>query len=235
MTFRGIIFDFNGVLLWDTALQERAWTRYAAQLRGTPLTADEILHYVHGRPNAVTLQYLVGHPLPADEAERLSQEKERLYRRMCLDWGAAFAVSPGARTFLEQLAERSVPRTIATASERTNVHFFTTHLQLDRWFDPAKIVLDDGTFPGKPAPDIYDRAAAALGLHPAECVVVEDSVSGIEAARRAGIGRIYALGPEPEHARLAALDGVTSAICRVDEIPLSLFQEGFSTTSDKNP
>ncbi len=222
-SYRGMIFDFNGVLLWDTDLQERAWTSYAATLRGTPLTANEIREYVHGRPNSVTLEYLIGRQLADDEAEQLSQEKERLYRRMCVEWGDGFALSPGARGFLDRLRDQTVPRTIATASEQNNVNFFIEHLQLDRWFDVHTIVLDDGTFPGKPAPDIYVRAADALGLAPEECVVVEDSVSGIQAAYRAGIGQIYALGPESEHRRLAALDGVYQTIGQVNEIPLSLF------------
>ncbi len=52
---------------------------------------------------------------------------------------------------------------------------------------------DDGTFPGKPAPDIYRIAAARLGRTPERCIVVEDSLSGIAAARAAGIGWIAAV------------------------------------------
>lgn len=222
-TYRGMIFDFNGVLLWDTELQEKAWTAYSAELRGTPLTPEEIRQYVHGRPNKVTLEYVLGRQLDDEEADRLSQEKERLYRQMCLAWGDDFALSPGSQEFLDRLMEHRIPRTIATASEQNNVHFFIRHLRLDRWFEVEKIVMDDGTFPGKPAPDIYLRAAKNLGLSPSECVVVEDSISGLQAAYHAGIGRIYALGPQAEHARLTALKGVYKAICTVNEIPIPIF------------
>jgi beta-phosphoglucomutase-like phosphatase (HAD superfamily) len=54
-------------------------------------------------------------------------------------------------------------------------------------------------------------------------VVVEDSISGLQSAHQAGIGRIYALGPEAEHARLALLEGVHKAICQVNEIPFFIF------------
>lgn len=64
---------------------------------------------------------------------------------------------------------------------------------MERWFDPEKIVYDDGTLPGKPNPDIYLKAARTIGLAPSRCVVVEDAVSGIEAARRAGAGYIVAM------------------------------------------
>jgi beta-phosphoglucomutase-like phosphatase (HAD superfamily)/ribosomal protein S18 acetylase RimI-like enzyme len=222
-TYRGMIFDFNGVLLWDTELQEDAWKSYSAELRGTPLKPEEIRQYVHGRPNRVTLEYVLGRQLSGKEADRLSQEKERVYRQMCLAWGDGFILSPGSQEFLDRLTEHRIPRTIATASEQHNVRFFVKHLQLERWFDVENIVMDDGTFPGKPAPDIYLRAAMSLGLSPSECVVVEDSISGLQAACRAGIGRIYALGPKAEHTRLASLEGIHKAICRVSEIPISIF------------
>jgi beta-phosphoglucomutase-like phosphatase (HAD superfamily) len=64
-------------------------------------------------------------------------------------------LSPGARGLLETLERRNIPRTIATSSEITNLNFFIEHLRLDRWFDVAKIVYDDGIRRGKPAPDIY--------------------------------------------------------------------------------
>lgn len=221
--YRGIIFDFNGVLLWDAALQERAWTQFAVEVRGTPFTADEMRDHMHGRPNQAVLEYLIGRRLSATEADRLTQAKERLYRQMCLEWGAEFTLAPGAEAFLDQLRAHAIPRTIATASERINVRFFSEHLGLERWFDVTKIVLDDGTFPGKPAPDMYLRAAHTLGLSPSECVVVEDSVSGLQSAHRAGIGRVYALGARAEHARLTALEGVYQAICQVNDIPLTVF------------
>ena len=61
---------------------------------------------------------------------------------------------------------------------------------MDRWFDPRRIVYDDGTFSGKPAPDIYLRAAERIGLSPSRCIVAEDAPVGIEAARRAGMSVI---------------------------------------------
>ena len=47
---------------------------------------------------------------------------------------------------------------------------------MDRWFDPRRIVYDDGTFSGKPAPDIYLRAAERIGLSPSRCIVAEDAL-----------------------------------------------------------
>jgi beta-phosphoglucomutase-like phosphatase (HAD superfamily)/ribosomal protein S18 acetylase RimI-like enzyme len=222
-TYTGIIFDFNGVLLWDTDIQEQTWVDFSTKLRGVPLSQEEIRDYVHGRPNKVTLEYITGKALTPDETHRLSQEKETLYRQRCLTW-EGFTLSPGARELLDFLVERHILHTIATASEQINVRFFIEHLELAKWFDPDKIVLDDGILPGKPAPDIYLRAAENIGLAPAECVVVEDSVSGICAAHRAGVGKIYALGPKEKHEELRNLEGVSKVITHLGEISTNIFE-----------
>jgi beta-phosphoglucomutase len=224
MPYSGIIFDFNGVLFWDSALHEQAWRDFTVQVRGYPFTAEEMTHYVLGRPNAFILEYVFGRQLAADEIHRRTQEKEARYRQLCLALGADFKLSPGAVELFDFLVAHDIPHTIATASEQVNVNFFCAHLRLAQWFEPAKIVLDDGLLPNKPEPDIYLKAAEKIGLAPAECMVVEDSVSGICAARRAGIGKIYALGPPAKHAELAAVEGVNAVITQLGEIPTELFK-----------
>ena len=217
-----IIFDFNGVLLWDTALHERVWKEYAASLRGRPLSAEEVAVHMHGRSNRHTLEYLLGRRLDSAEAARLSEEKERIYRAEALALGASYQLSPGAAALLDALAERRTPRTIATASPRSNVDFFIERLELARWFDPALIVFDDGALPNKPAPDIYLQAARNLGTPPSRCIVVEDSISGLQAAHAAGIGCIMALGPRSKHARLRQMPGVMDVLESLKEFPTGM-------------
>jgi beta-phosphoglucomutase-like phosphatase (HAD superfamily) len=224
----GVIFDFNGVLWWDEHLQERSWGDFSTRLRGVPLSSGEMAVHVHGRNNRHTLEYLLERRLDEAELAQLAEEKEEIYRRLCLaedghnpgdqssSWG--FRLSPGAVELLDRLVDLGIPRTIATASGRSNVDFFVAHLSLDRWFDPAGIVYDDGTLPGKPAPDVYLRAARVLGQPPACCVVIEDSRAGIEAARRAGIGHLIALGPRSSHKALRWLPGVNQVVASLHEL-----------------
>lgn len=223
MRIRGIVFDFNGVLWWDTALQDRSWREFSAGLRGKPLSAEEMAAHVYGRPNGYTLEYLTGRRLRAEELDQLVQRKEAVYRRMCLDEGDAFRLSPGAGELLDWLAAHGVPRTIATASERTNLDFFVEHLDLERWFDVERIVYDDGLRPGKPAPDLYVQAAANIALAPGECVVIEDSRSGLAAAHAAGVGYLIALGPAAAHAELAGRPGVRQVIETLHQVQRDLF------------
>ena len=212
MQYKGIIFDFNGVLVQDTPLQEKAWKIYAHEHRGNAFDEQEMKIHVHGRPNSHTLTYLLGRPLSKSELEEHIQRKESVYRQLCLDLGNQFCLSPGGVPLLNYLKGHQIPRTIATASEISNLSFFIEHLKLDQWFDVNRIVYDDGTIPGKPEPDIYLKAAENIGLNPSECIVVEDSVSGIEAAKRAGIGFIIALGEKTLHGQLKQLPGVQKVI-----------------------
>lgn len=212
MKYKGIIFDFNGVLWWDTQLQEQAWKEYSVQLRGGPLTNEEMSIHVHGRNNKHTLEFLIGKELAENELRKLIQEKESTYRNLCLQQRESFKLSPGAVELLDFLIAKNIPHTIATASEQSNVHFFIEHLGLAKWFEINSIVLDDGTLPGKPDPAIYIRSAEKINLKPKDCIVVEDAKSGIAAAYAAGIGKIIALGPETKRELLLQIPGVSEVI-----------------------
>ncbi len=223
MKFKAIIFDFNGVLWWDGRLQEASWQAFAVQLRGRPFTEEEMAVQVHGRTNRHTLEYLIGQPLTEQQSYELSEQKEDIYRQMCLDLGDQFQLSPGAVDLLDFLVANRIPHTIATASGKGNVDFFVEHLDLGRWFNLDQIVYDNGIRRGKPAPDCYRDAALVLAAAPENCVVVEDSRSGMAAARVAGIGHIVALGPLSSHERLAQVAGVAQVVADLSQIPRSLF------------
>ncbi len=218
-----VIFDFNGVLWWDGHLQDKAWKAYSSELRGSPLSDEEMAVHVHGRNNRHTLEYLIGENVTGPQLDQLSEEKEIVYRDLCLDQGASFKLSPGAVQLLDFLVKQQIPRTIATASAKPNVDFFIKHLELERWFDLNKIVYDDGQKAGKPAPDFFLQAASLLGKDPGQSVVIEDSLSGMAAARAAGVGTIIALGPIKDHPELALIDGVDLVIESLHDFPLSIF------------
>ena len=160
----------------------------------------------------------MGRKVVGEELLKLTDQKESAYRELCLAQGGLFALSPGAVDLLTFLTGFGIPHTIATASERTNLDFFVSHLGLSRWFRIPDIVYDDGALAGKPAPDIYLRAAQNLGLEPAECIVVEDAHSGIHAARAAGMGHIIAIGPQSDHDKLREIEGVDEVVENLGQI-----------------
>jgi len=225
--YSGIIFDFNGTLFFDSDKQEASWEIMSMRLRGRAFGKQEMQRRMHGRSGKSIFEYLLERDVPDDEVLRLMAEKEEIYRDLCLKDRERFHLAPGAVELLDWIKERRVPRTIATASEIVNVTFFIRSFGLERWFDPEKIVYDDGALPGKPNPDIYLKAARTIGLAPSRCVVVEDAVSGIEAARRAGAGYIVAMDSgATDPAVLARLDGVARVIRSFDDFDRNLLTVG---------
>lgn len=193
---KGIIFDFNGTLFWDSEIQENAWKTFGTKLSGRNITDEEFNTYFHGRTNKDTLEYLTERVLTDKEVNELAQQKESIYRDLCKSDLNKFKLAPGVERYLNYLKENNIPFTIATASEINNVNFFIKEFQLDKWFDIIKIVYDDGTFRGKPEPDIYLKASEALNIQPDNCIVFEDALSGVQSAQRAGVKEIIAVVPE---------------------------------------
>lgn len=205
---QAVIFDFNGTMFLDSPLHERAWIEMAATIRQKPLGIEEFYANLQGRTNYQIIKYLLGREPNATELERITEEKELTYRTRCAAPGGLFDLAPGVEDFLNKLKTTNVPFTIATGSYRPNVEFYFSHLKLNKWFDIQKVVYDDGTYPGKPAPDIFLKAAEVLGVKPQNCLVFEDSYAGIRSAVAAGIGRIVAVEPTLDTAKVAEIGSV---------------------------
>ncbi|MEK7648626.1 MAG: HAD family phosphatase [Patescibacteria group bacterium] len=217
MSYRGIIFDFNGVILWDTPWHKQAWFLLSKELRGTSFTEEEWLVLI-GRNNSDILQYIFGNPITTEQATYLGLRKEELYRSIAKSHPNDLRLSSGAEELFGWLCGNNIPHTIATSSEITNLEFYLETFDLKQWFDRSIIIYDDGAVPCKPNPELYLRAAVAIGLQPSECVIVEDSASGIKAAHSANAGKIIALGPREEHARLRTIEGVNQVVCSLAQI-----------------
>ena len=187
---KGVIFDFNGTMFLDSPLHERAWIDMAKKLRTEPLGIEEFYANLQGRTNLQIITYLLGRQPSDIELSQITEEKELLYRTRCSAPDGLHSLAPGVENFLNQLKPTGIPFTIATGSYLPNVQFYFSHLHLEKWFDFEKVIYDDGTYPGKPSPDIFLKAADKIGVKTADCLVFEDSYAGIHSAVAAGIGRI---------------------------------------------
>ncbi len=223
-SYKGIIFDFNGTLYWDSPKHKEAWIEYSRKLRGTPFSDEEMLKYMFGRTNEEIIKYAIGKQPTKEMVENFAREKEECYRQMCLKDKENLHLADGVEEFLDYLKENNIPRTIATMSEKDNVDFYIENFQLAKWFDIDKIVYSDGIIPGKPAPDIYQIAAKKLELKPEECIVVEDALSGIESARAAGIGKIVAICSEESPELYKSIPCVSSIIHSFRDFDKNLFE-----------
>lgn len=208
---KGIIFDFNGTLYWDSQLHYDAWREFSKIIRGYEFTDLEMRDKMFGHTNEDIIEYAIGKKPSKEMVEKYGKEKEALYRKRCLLDMEKFKLAPGAIELLDYLRENNIPRTIATMSEWDNVEFYIKEFKLEKWFDLDKIVYSDGTIPGKPAPDIFMIAADKIGLKPSNCVVVEDAIAGIKSAQGAGIGKVIAIAslePVEFYQNMNGLDGI---------------------------
>lgn len=222
--YKGIIFDFNGTLFWDSEKHQEAWREFSKRLREHAFTDDEMREYMFGRTNEDIIKYLIGKQPSKKMVENFAKEKEAVYRDMCRKDAKNTVLAPGAVEFLGFLTENNIPHIIATMSEKDNVDFYIDEFKLERWFDLDKIVYSDGTIPGKPAPDIYVKAAQKLNLQPQECIVVEDAVSGIESARAANIGKIIAIASMESVDLYKNIPAVSQIIKNFNEIDRNIFE-----------
>ena len=221
---KGIIFDFNGTLYWDSQLHYDAWREYSKMLRGYEFTDEEMRDKMFGHTNEDIIDYAIGKKPSKEMVEKYGKEKEALYRKRCLLNPEEFRLAPGSVEFLDYLKENNIPRTIATMSEWDNVEFYIKEFQLEKWFDLDKIVYSDGTIPGKPAPDIFLIAAEKIGLNPSDCVVIEDAIAGIKSAQSAGIGKIIAIASLEPVEFYEKIDCVEQIIKNFDEFDRKILE-----------
>jgi HAD superfamily hydrolase (TIGR01509 family) len=210
---KGVIFDFNGTLFFDSDKHERAWKIFSEEARSYPFSDSEITTHVHGRTNKSILEYLFQKEISDEVLEAYIRKKENYYRKACLEDTANLKLVDGAAELFRFLIQEKIAMTIATAADMTNVLFFFKQFHLYQWFDIKKTVYDNGEIVGKPAPDMYLKAAEMINVKPSECLVFEDSESGILAAHNAGIGKIISVDPKFDnrsHKEIPLVDAVIS-------------------------
>jgi beta-phosphoglucomutase len=221
---KGVLFDFNGVLLLDTKWHMEAWNDLSMVIRNVPMSHEEESTQVHGRTPDDTLKFLLGRDPNVEERKIYLDRKEKLYQEVCLRHGEEFALSPGATDLLSMLEQQGIKKTIATSSPLVNVKFYYEHLGLEKWFPWDSIVFADGTFPGKPAPDIFIKAAEKIGIPRENCMVIEDAGSGVAAAKAAGVGKIILLKTEDNKGTELKVS-VDKAVERLDQITIKDLEE----------
>ncbi|NJO90076.1 MAG: HAD family phosphatase [Chloroflexia bacterium] len=187
MTYKAVIFDFNGTLLWDTGYHNQAWDQFLDN-HNIKLSDKEKSVKIHGKPNSDIFKGLFNGSLTSKEIEEMSQEKEQIYRNICSD--IQLELAPGAREFIHFLKSVSVDYAIATSSCKGNVDFYLKKMNLSEWINPENIIYDDGSFKGKPHPDIFLKALQKIGHKAEDAVIFEDSLTGIKSAENANAGKI---------------------------------------------
>jgi beta-phosphoglucomutase-like phosphatase (HAD superfamily) len=190
------MFDLDGVIVDSNPVHSACWREYL-QAFGIQPAADFDAR-MYGRRNDEIVRMVFGEGVPRNDVLRHGADKERLYRKRIGEELGDHLVS-GVGRFLDRHVE--VPKAVATNGERANLEFILECSGLAPYF--AVTLNGEQVTRPKPDPEIYLRAADLLGVPARNCIVFEDSNTGVEAARAAGT---RVVGLMTTHAELPGTD-----------------------------
>lgn len=169
----------DGVIVDSNPFHKIALKQFCKK-HGRDLSEEELREKIYGRRNQDWLTNVFGQ-LDSVKMKAFADEKEALFREL---YEKDVRAVDGLPEFLQRLDELGIPRAIATSAPGANVDFTLEKTGIGRHFTT---ILDDSYVShGKPHPEVYQKAAAALQYDPGHCVVFEDSLAGVEAGKKAG-------------------------------------------------
>ncbi|SHE38733.1 HAD family hydrolase [Flavisolibacter ginsengisoli] len=181
MKVNAAIFDLDGTLIDNNSYHLQSWLQYLKDMN-RQMSEEEYKANVNGRTNKDVIEYIYQRKMDDEEAMKYAHEKEAIYRQLYAPYIKPVA---GLLELLEKLRSLSIPMAIATSGIQVNIDFLFEHIPIRSYFDV--IVNSAHISKGKPDPEIYIKTAELLKVSPAECLVFEDAVVGINSAKAAGM------------------------------------------------
>jgi HAD superfamily hydrolase (TIGR01509 family) len=181
---RAGLWDMDGTLIDSEEFHWISWRNTMAN-EGIAITHEQFLSSFGQRNDSIIPRWLGALSTP-ERIERIANAKEELYRHLVRRDG--ISPLPGVASWLHRLHKQGWSQAIASAAPRANIETVLEALSATHFFQG--IVSAEDVHTGKPDPEVYLMAAARVGTSPDRCIVVEDSVAGVEGARRAGMRSI---------------------------------------------
>lgn len=207
----GAIFDWDGVIVDSSSYHRESWERLAAQ-EGRVLP-EGYFERGFGLRNETIIPTILRWSDDVRESAEIAERKEALYREIICQRG--IAPLPGVREFLAMLRNHGIPCAIGSSTPRLNITCALDMLKLEDSF--SAIIAAEEVTRGKPDPEVFLLAARRLNRAPERCVVFEDAVAGIAAAR-AGNMKVVAIATTSPASRLRHADLV---VARLDELDIA--------------
>lgn len=178
--FKGVIFDMDGLLFDTEQVYQKNWTRLGREL-GVPVP-DEFRTAICGTSGAL-MDRIIEKYFHVDHGNP--------YAEKVMGWAAEdlktyVPEKKGMHEILDLFRKHHYKMAIASSSRRLQIENNLRLSHIEQYFDATVSGRDDGIRNGKPAPDIFLKAADKIGLSPEECYVFEDAYNGIRAAAAAG-------------------------------------------------
>lgn len=204
MVARALIWDLDGVIADTAPFHFRAW-RHVAEARGITFTEDDF-RQTFGKRNPEIIAEKFGGDVSPPEAENIASTKEDVFRRIAKQSIKPF---PGVLNLLLSIRSAGWSTAIASSTPPENIALIVDSLEIAGLFDAVVSSTDVGR--GKPDPEGFLLAAERLGVAPGNCVVIEDAVAGVQAAKSAGMLCIAVTNTHPAQ-NLAEADRVVDSL-----------------------
>lgn len=219
-----VIFDMDGVLADTNPFHVRKWEAFLTE-HGFAFDRIALPKLVLGPRNEVTLRHFFGERITDDECRRFGEELEARFRKAFAPHAKAL---PGVEKLITECHDHRIPLALASAAISKNVMFILDALKLRKFFQV--VLTADEIAQGKPDPQVFVKTAGKLGVLPADCIVIEDSFVGIEAAKRAGMKCVAVAStfPAPELREHTQADLVVETL---EAINLRTLRELFGTSA----
>ena len=208
---QAVLWDMDGVLIDTGPLHFETWGAALSPL-GVTMTQD-LFRATFGMNNRGVMTTLLGAEPEASVLALVSEAKEAAFRDLIR--GAAQPL-PGVVDWLARLQAAGVKQAVASSGPPENIAVIVDELGIRAFFDALVSAAGKA---GKPDPYVFLEAARQLGVPPAHCVVVEDAVAGVEAARRAGMRCVAVTTTNPPEA-LAGADLIVDSLA---DLPADAF------------
>ncbi|MCU1286030.1 MAG: haloacid dehalogenase [Acidobacteriales bacterium] len=176
---QGVIFDLDGVIVDSHPIHKQAWNAFFCSL-GKQISDHDLEFVLEGNKREDILRHFLGE-LTDQQLKDYGARKESLFRHSA----NALKTVDGLTSFLEQIDREQLPIALASSASRSRVHYMLEMLKLRDRF--RVVITGDDVMKGKPDPEIFRLTADCLNMRPYQLLVCEDSVNGIDAAKKLGM------------------------------------------------
>lgn len=180
MTQYAVIFDMDGVIAHTNPYHADAFRAFFDRHQ-VKYTQQELIDHMYGKHNSYIMKYFFKREIPQEEFLKLEEEKEGLFREIYANHIEAIA---GWMDFLKDLKQAGFKTGVATSAPRANLDLIMNGLGFASQME--SILASEDVKQHKPHPEVYLQSAQNLGVNPQNCVVFEDSFSGVTAGLASG-------------------------------------------------
>jgi beta-phosphoglucomutase family hydrolase len=214
---QAVIWDMDGVIADTADYHYQAWRDVFGEM-GVSFSKKDFMP-LFGRRHDTIIHFALGDSLPQKELDALSEKKQALYRRRVAQ---DVIPLPGAVELIRSLNKHKIKTAIGSSAVPKNIDVILQGLGIEDCFQA--IAYGTEVAEGKPSPEIFQLAAKKLGEKPADCVVIEDAIAGVAAAKKAGMKCIAVTNSHPARS-LKNADLIVDSLKKVDiSVLTGLFQ-----------